>query len=56
MDIVIDFDNASKEWHKNKRKKGIIFIYTCDFIYKNGKRCGRDCNKLKLGKYCRYHL
>ena len=57
MEVNINFDEASLEWRKNKRKKGSFFFDICDFIYKNGKRCGRDCNRFVTGlKYCRYHL
>ena len=52
----INFEESSIEWRKNKRSKGTMFYYTCDYIYKYGKRCGRDCNKYIGGKYCRYHI
>jgi len=55
MNVEIDFDDSSKEWKKNKRKIGSSYRYTCDYIFKNGKRCSRDCDKYIGGKYCRYH-
>ena len=55
FDVKINFKDASIEWNKNKRKIGNMYRYTCDYIFKNGKICGRDCNKYIGGKYCRYH-
>lgn len=53
---MIFFENASKEWMKNKRKlkMGGTYIYTCNHIFKHGKRCGRDCYKDK--DLCRQHF
>ena len=37
------FDNASKEWMKNKRKlKNGMYTYTCVFIDKNGAKCNNN--------------
>jgi hypothetical protein len=48
------FDDASKEWMKNKRKTSSgFYIYTCDYRFKHGKRCGRDC--YKDNDLCRQH-
>jgi hypothetical protein len=48
------FDEASKEWMKNKRKlRTGYFIYTCDYIFKYGKKCGRD--SYKDTHLCRQH-
>jgi hypothetical protein len=49
------FDDASKEWMKNKRKlKDGAYIYTCRYTFKYGKRCGRDCYKSE--DLCRQHF
>jgi hypothetical protein len=49
----IDFADASKEWLANKRRKGSMYIYTCDHTYQNGRRCGRDVYKAE--PLCRQH-
>ena len=51
---MIDFDEASKEWMKNKRKTNSnTYKYTCEHTYTHGKRCGRDV--YKTTDYCRQH-
>lgn len=36
------FDDASKEWRKNKRKcKNGYFVYTCEYV-ENGLKCEKD--------------
>ncbi len=47
------FNESSKEWMVNKRKKRSVYMYTCEYTYKYGKRCGRDCYKQE--PYCRQH-
>jgi hypothetical protein len=48
------FIESSKEWMKNKRKIRTGYcIYTCDYTFKHGKRCGRDCYKEHA--LCRQH-
>lgn len=54
--VDINFDEAIIEWNRNKRKNGCYYFYTCDFLYKNGKRCGRDLKNKVSNKYCRYHV
>lgn len=40
------FDDASKEWMKNKRKISTgSYIYTCNYKFSHGKKCGNDCYK-----------
>lgn len=42
FDNFIDFDEASKEWRKNKKKcKNGCFKYICNYIHSNGKQCRR---------------
>ncbi len=49
------FKEASKEWMKNKRKTSSEYYrYTCDYTFKYGKRCGRDC--YKEHPLCRQHF
>jgi hypothetical protein len=49
------FDEASKEWRKNKRRLTTgYFIYTCSYTFKHGKKCGRDC--YKDTELCRQHF
>lgn len=49
------FDDASACWRSNKRAlrgRG-AFVYTCEWVYKSGKRCGRDTQK--GAALCRQH-
>lgn len=40
LDNYIDFDEASREWRKNKRAlPNGNFEYICNYIHTNGKRC-----------------
>ena len=42
MEFEIDFDYASECWRKNKKyKKNGYFVYICNYIRSNGKRCRR---------------
>ena len=42
MSQEIDFDYASKCWRANKKYKGKgYFVYICNYIHSNGKRCRR---------------
>ncbi len=42
MDNTIDFDEASKEWRKNKVHLGNgYFAYRCNYVHSNGKRCNK---------------
>ena len=51
FDNYIDFNEASKEWIKNKRKiKNGTYEYICNYIDKNGQTCK---NK---NYYCKKHL
>ena len=41
LEVNIDFDDASKEWHKNKKSIGNgHYKYICS-IEKNGIKCGK---------------
>ena len=40
FDNYIDFDEASREWRKNKKRlPNGQFVYMCNYIHSNGKRC-----------------
>lgn len=39
---AIQFDDASKCWRLNKKYKGKgQFVYICNYVHSNGKRCRR---------------
>lgn len=40
--VNIDFDEASREWNANKKRIGQMYVYTCNIIRSNGKRCKRQ--------------
>jgi len=49
------FDNASKEWMKNKRKlKNGIYVYICAFVDKNGTKCTNDV-RFRSNQSCEDH-
>ena len=57
LPVNINFDEASIEWNKNKRKTGNgCYKYTCDYICKSGNACkkqpipGKDCCSTHLTK------
>jgi hypothetical protein len=42
LDNYIDFDESSREWRKNKKKKeNGQFEYICNYFHTNGKQCRR---------------
>jgi hypothetical protein len=48
------FDEASKEWMKNKRKlKNGVYKYRCQVAISNTKICNRDV--FDNGQYCKSH-
>ena len=52
------FDEASKAWRANKRKKGEAFIYQCQHEHKSGKLCKRDVHwhHGNIELICKYHF
>jgi hypothetical protein len=49
MDNTIDFDEASKEWRKNKVCLGNgYFAYRCNYIHSNGKHCNKVVSQQRL--------
>ena len=54
LEVNIDFDEASKEWHANKKSIGNShYKYVCEFNTKTGKQCGKVCYKCE--SYCWSH-
>jgi hypothetical protein len=52
-EVNIDFDEASRAWHSNKKSVGNgHYKYICT-IEKNGSTCGKSCYKDLL--YCWIH-
>lgn len=48
------FDASSAAWLQNKRKqKNCYYVYTCDHMYSETRRCGRDVYKTE--SMCRQH-
>jgi hypothetical protein len=47
--VAIDFDKASEEWRKNKKKIGQDMYYLCGYVTKRGTPCTR------LRTSCHYH-
>lgn len=57
LEINIDFDQASKEWRKNKKPYGDgAFKYVCGYMKSNGKPCQRPPQKGKSIGHCVYHI
>lgn len=52
--VEIDFDEASREWRKNKIELGYgEFRYCCSQLTKKGEKCK---NKIIKDNLCRIHL
>lgn len=53
----INFDEASQEWHSNKKRTGYKYVYICTQPIKSGKLAGQPCGKVcyKNGLYCFAH-
>ena len=46
LDVNIDFDDASKEWHKNKKSIGNSqYKYICSIITNKSQMCNKVCYK-----------
>jgi hypothetical protein len=54
--VEIDFDEASREWKKNKKSigSGSYKYIGCIYKYKNGHNCGRST--VNDTDYCAVHL
>ena len=53
-EVNIDFDEASKEWNKNKKRKGQSYVYVCGVTTKNGSCCQNK--RLKGKDFCHIHV
>ena len=40
--VDIDFDEASREWNRNKRRVGHSYVYVCGYMCASGKPCKRS--------------
>jgi hypothetical protein len=44
--VDINFDEASDEWHANKKRVGHNYVYICNqTVVKSGLKCGKVCYK-----------
>jgi len=41
----IDFDEASREWMRNKKRVGLMYIYVCGETTSTGRPCQRRPKK-----------
>ena len=49
LEVNIDFDEASKAWHANKKSIGNShYKYICEITTKTGRQCGKVCYKTDL--------
>jgi hypothetical protein len=46
------FDESSKEWMKNKIRKGGGYIYKCAYIHSNNRQCSKAAI---LNEFCKQH-
>lgn len=54
LTVSIDFDEASKEWNKNKKKTPEGYKYICtSTIGKTKRKCKTVC--FKASEYCYVH-
>jgi len=54
IDFIIDFNEASKEWNKNKKKTPEGYKYICKAtIGKTKRKCKTVC--FKTSEYCYVH-
>lgn len=54
MEVIIDFDAASKAWRENKRSIGNgCYVYRCIATTKKGEPC--KCKPLPNKDTCRIH-
>jgi hypothetical protein len=49
----IDFDEASREWNRNKKRDGQMYMYVCGCETVSGKPCQR--RPVKDGTTCAQH-
>ena len=52
-DFVFDFDESSREWNANKKKRDNgCYEYICGHVKSTGNKCN---NTTTCGSKCRYH-
>jgi hypothetical protein len=52
--VDIDFDEASREWHRNKKKlNNGCYSYICSHMLSNGNSCKN--RPLLTSSYCKIH-
>ncbi len=61
MNTEFDFDEASREWRKNKVSLGNgYFAYRCKYIHSNGKTCNKIIKSIgsttRSFEYCQKHI
>ena len=57
MEFGIDFDDASKCWRENKkRKENGTYAYKCMRLTKEGKPCRKEAMKVIGAEYCKIHF
>jgi hypothetical protein len=48
------FDESSREWMKNKARKGYATRYKCEHIHTNDRRCNK-AQQTNLVRFCKQH-
>ena len=46
------FEESSKEWMKNKIRKGGRYVYRCNYIHSNNRQCSKT---VMLNEFCKQH-
>jgi hypothetical protein len=54
-EVNIDFDLASQEWNKNKRRNGQMYTYICGKLCKNGLPCKNSRSNSFTNEFCKIH-
>ena len=52
--VDIDFDEASREWHANKKRVGHMYVYICGKTLVSGNKCQRTSGT-NINGYCKQH-
>jgi len=54
FEVNIDFDEASREWRKNKDHIGKgYFVYRCIYVHSDGKVCNKQVSPLPQRNICK---
>ena len=48
------FDESSRAWMENKKRKGQVYVYICTGVYKNGNKCNNAV--VTREEFCKVHL